>query len=233
MKKALIPLGLAVLLVGALPATAQRGRYVPDHQIRIYGGVFEPDGDSQYWNDKQLDFSADAATFDDFTLGIDYARHLQGRLRLMFGGSGYSADVDQFYLDFVDTNGQTILHTTSLDIQRATAAIAFDLLPRRAPLVPYVGVGGGLYIWELTEEGDFIDFLADPLEVFPARFQDEGEAFGWFFVAGVDVPISSGFSIFGQARWHDADNDLEGDFATLGDLDLGGAEATIGFAWSF
>ena len=54
---------------------------------------------------------------------------------------------------------------------------------------------------------------------------------------GVDVPVTENFSIFGQGRWHSAEDELGGDFEGLAadgsnaDIDLGGRELGIGLSW--
>lgn len=236
MKRIVTALAVIALVTVAVPASAQyrQHRYGGgDNALRIHAGLFTPDGDSEYWDGTFLDFTGDADDFEDVTIGFDYVRRLQGNLKLVVSGTAFEGEADQAYLDFVDTFGNDIFHTTTLQVTSATLGLAIDLAPRNAPLVPYLGAGGGLYAWDLEESGEFIDFLTDPPEIFPATFQDDGVVFGWYWMAGLDVPVGNTWSVFFQGRWHYAEDDLEADFVDLGKLDLGGREITAGFSWSF
>lgn len=220
----------AALVTASLPAAAQSGY---DNSVRVFFGQFEPEADSSYWNDTFNDFSGDASDFDDIVGGVEYSRALRGNLRLVVSGLGYEGSGNQEYRDFVDSAGDPILHSTTLTLSAATVGLAVDLAPRHAPVIPFVGVGGGLYAWELIEEGDFIDFVAHPPEVFGNTFDDDGATLGWYWTAGVTIPTSSSFALFVQGTWHHAEDDLEGDFADLGTLDLSGRQFVAGLSWSF
>jgi opacity protein-like surface antigen len=229
-------MGLA-MVIGALalaaPASAQSRYYGGDHSFRFWLGVFQPTADSQYWNDAFDTFTGEKSDFDDTTVGADFKFGLTGRTSLLLGGSYYEGTSDQSYRDYVDSFGNSITHTTRLDVAAATAAFVVDLTGRQAVVVPYVGVGGGFYAWRLEENGDFIDFTpADPT-VFSANFSDDGTTLGWFWLAGVDIPIGPRWSVFAEGRWQHLENDLGGDFSGLGKLDLAGRSITGGVAWRF
>lgn len=230
---------LALLAAVAAPAAAQRRPYLAENSIRFRLGLFEPDGNSEYWKFGELGdpdipvFTGGPDDFDDLLGGIDYIRWLGPRTGLMLSGSGWSGEANQAYLFFEDQFGGDIVHQTTLDVGSVTAGIVFNLLPRDRRLVPYVGIGGGLYAWDLEEFGDFIDFSVTPLEVFRGRFTDDGVTVGWYWQAGVRVGLSRAWSFFGELREHSAEDSLSGDFSGFGDLDLSGREITGGFSWDF
>lgn len=231
----------ALLLVLALPALAQYGRSTTsrDNEIRIRVGLFEPDGDSEYWqfgevsNPSSTVFTGTPGDFEDVVLGVEYVRYWGPRLGFTLGASGWEGREDQAYLFFEDQFGGDIVHETRVEVGTLTAGFLFNLFDRNRRIVPFVGIGGGLYIWNLEEAGDFIDFGVVPLEVFSTRFEDDGETFGWYWNAGLRVGITRNWSFFGEFRQHDADDDLAGDFEGFGDLDLSGEEITGGFVWTF
>lgn len=224
-------LATALLVVlAAVPASAQPfGR---EHTIRFRAGLFEPDGESQYWTDAAEVFTSDAEDFEDTLLGFDYKMGLSEHLGLLLSVSGYEGQETRNYLDFVDFQNREIRHDATLDVTSLTAGLVFDFAPN-AVVNPYVGVGGGLYSWELTESGRFIDFASPGLDIFRATFRDEGEAFGWYGQAGLEVPLSASWSLFAEGRWHDADDELSGEFEGFGDLDLSGRELSAGATWTF
>jgi opacity protein-like surface antigen len=227
----------AFALAAPVPAHAQShgggGYYAGDHAIRFRLGLFEPRGDLDYWNDSFDVFTGDTAEFEDVDFGVDFKLGLGSRTSILFSGNIYAGEADQAYRDFVDEFGDRIVHTTTLDVASATAAFVVDLAPRRSVVVPYVGVGGGIYAWSLEESGDFIDFVPlDPV-IFNDTFDDDGAALGWFWLVGLDVPVGPQWSFFAEARWQQVEDELGGDFEDLGDLDLSGRSISGGVAWRF
>ncbi len=220
----------------AAPAWAQGVGYRPysaSNELRFRLGLFEPDGESAYWQDKQVDFTGEPDDFEDLIAGIEYGRRLSARLRLILGGSTYSTETGQFYRDFVDQNGLDIAHDTRLEIGTLTAGVRASLTGPDAPVQPWIGAGGGLYFWSLEESGDFIDFAAAEPFIFSATFDDDGAVFGWHYGVGLDIPLGREISLFAEARWHEAEDELAADFEGLGDLDLSGREFSGGLAWRF
>jgi opacity protein-like surface antigen len=224
---------LAVLAI-ALPAAAQPGYGAgTDNAIRFRIGLFTPDADSEYWDDSFAVFTGDEDDFEDTVVGFDFRYGLTSRSGLLFSADFYEGEEDQAYLDFVDAAGFDIFHTTTLDVVSLTAAYTFDFAGPRATVIPYAGIGGGMYFWELEETGDFIDFVPVDPEIFATTFNDDGETFGWFWLAGVKFNMGPRWDLFVEGRWTDADDELSGDFEGLGDLDLSGRSITGGFSWKF
>lgn len=224
-------LAFAGLLLAVTPAWAQqrRGFYERDGAFRFHLGAFQPEGDSEYWLNKELDFTGGADDLENISFGLDYLLQLNRHLSLQFGGTLYSADTTQSYRDFVDNFGDRIRHDTSLGIASATVGVLFHPLGASAQISPYFGVGGGSYFWTLEEEGDFI---ASDDEIFFANLKDEGVAFGYYYLVGVEAPITSSLSIFGEGRWTQADDELSDDFESFGDLDLSGRTILVGLSWN-
>ena len=223
---------LALSAVTAAPAAAQF--YDRDHTLRFRGGLFEPEGDSEYWEDSESLFTGDAAELEDALLGFDYELGLgdSGHLSLLLSASGFSGEDDREDLFFVDELGNPIVHTVTLDVASFTAGLKLDLFPR-GPVRPYVGVGGGYYVWDLEEEGDFVFSGPQFDEIFFDTFQDDGATLGYYFMGGVAIPFNESWGIFAEGRWHFAEDELGGDFEDFGDLDLSGREISGGVSWTF
>ncbi len=224
-----------VSLVSASPAAFAGGfgHYGGQNSIRIHGGSFEPDGASAYWVDKEIDFFGSAEDFDDFLFAVDWVHYVSSRIAIVGSLSGYEGSSLQSYRDFITGDGGDIFHQATLDMGSAEVGVLVHLLSGDAVVLPYVGVGVGLYDWSLSEDGDFLDFGFDPPALFNDLFIEEGEAIGTFFLVGVEVPIGSSWSVFGEAKWSDVDDELTGDFAGLGPLDLSGQSVTAGVAFNF
>jgi opacity protein-like surface antigen len=232
MKTIRTPILIALLAtLAALPAAAQRRPYGNDGgTLRLRFGEFTPAGDNDYWIDKRADFTGDEDDFADDLVAVDYLHPLGPRMGLLISASSWEADAAQEYDDYEDPDGRGIFHTTSFELTSLEAGLVWNLTDRNAAISPYIGIGGGYYDWSLSEDGEFIDF-AD-LSIFDARFTDSGDSFGWFWVAGVEVPVAASWRLFAEGRWSEVEDDLSGDFEGLGTLELSGTTIAFGVGWS-
>ncbi len=151
-RKTRVIIALTMLLLAALPALAQSGsqRYYPerDGAFRFRLGAFQPEGDSEYWTEKEEDFTGSADDFENISLGADYLFPLNSRLSLMFSGSLFEGDTTNAYRDFEDNFGNRIRHDTTLGIASGTIGLLVHLAPPDFAIQPYIGAGGGSYFWE-------------------------------------------------------------------------------------
>jgi opacity protein-like surface antigen len=224
------------LLVGALallvvaPAGAQGSG---DSSFRFRIGLYEPDAESEYWQDKLDVWTGNASDFEDTALGVDYVMGIGSRTSAVFSVDAWEGEATQAYRDYVDDQGNDIRHVTSLEATSLSLGLRLDLIRKRGPVVPYVGVGGGFYWWELTEAGDFIDFGVEPAEIFSTVYASDGAAFGYYWNAGVELYLSPDWAVVLEGRWHDVDDDLSDDLDDLGTLDLSGQQITAGLSFRF
>ena len=233
-----LALGAFALALTLFPAAAaaQSGYYgpgAPRNVLRFEVGLFSPEGDSAYWNEKALEFTGDASDFDDVSAGFDYLRLFNERLGLLVSTSFWEGDSPQSYLDFTDQLGAPIRHTTTLEIFSLNVGVIGYLGPRSWPVIPYLGAGGGFYFYDLSESGDFINFALPEPVVFSDTFTDDGSTLGYYGQAGLEIPLSSMWSIHVEGRWQWAESDLGGDFDGFGALDLSGSEFRAGASWKF
>jgi hypothetical protein len=219
---------------GAQPTPSGPGPwYGPEQSIRLRVGGFQPQGDSQYWDEKERDFTGDAKDLKDAFGEIAYQIDLAPLFGLRFTGTTFEGQNDQAYRDFTDEDDNDITHTTTLEIASATVGGVFYLAPRQSAFRPYLGAGAGLYAWRLEEDGSFIDFTPPPAVIFDATLEAEGTAFGYYALAGFEVPLGRSASFFAEGRWTQAEDDLEDDFVDFGKLDLSGTDVGAGIAWRF
>lgn len=217
------------LLMTTVPAWAQRGYYERDGAFRLHAGVFQLDGDSEYWDEKFLGFTGEVDDFENVSIGGDYIWSLNRHVGLQLSGNYFSGDSTQAYRGFVDNFGDRIRHDTTLEIASFTGGFLFSPFGPDAPVIPYAGVGGGIYSWRLEEDGDFIAANDD---IFSATLEADGLAFGYYGLVGLEVPLSPRFSVFAEGRWTEAEDELEGDFEGFGDIDLSGREFLAGISWN-
>ncbi len=221
----------AAAAVLASPAAAQY--YAPENGLRIRAGLFTPEASGEYFDGIFTDFTGNADDFEDGTIGVEYSRAIGPMIDLLVGGSYFESRQSQAYRDFEDSDGLPIVHDTTLEASNFELGLRLRLAPAHAAVVPYVGGGGTMVAYRLTEEGDFIDFNPPPAEIFSDHFEAEGTAVGYFLMAGLDIPIGRDFGLFVEGRWRDAKDDLADDFEDFGELDLSGREITGGVTWRF
>lgn len=253
MKKTLvIGAALAALFLAAAPALAAEPRYYPREspaasppgpdagQFRIKLGMFNPDGESNYWTDENFAyFTGDISDFDDLYGGLDFLWSASKNISIVLSLEFYEGEVLQAYQPLPEPypDLSDLSHTSRLEMTPLTLGVLFFPAGRHAGLVPYLGAGGGLYWWEYSESGDFcyFDVPGDPscVEALGQTYVAEGVEAGWFAVAGLDIPVTPAWSVFGEAKWMSATADLGDDFEGLGELDLSGVAYMAGFSWRF
>jgi len=148
----------------------------------------------------------------------------------MFSASYYQTTLGQSYRNFLDQNNNRIRHDTDYEI--GSGSVAYVLFPAgtHTPVIPYLGAGVGLYSWRLREAGDFIDF-SHGNAIFSAVNVDSGTAFAYFFVAGLEVPVTRHLAILVDGRYTKSHDTLGGDFEGFGRLDLSGGQVVGGVAF--
>jgi len=229
-------LALAIVAASLLsfPAEAQGNwRRGDNGSARLRVGLFEPDGDSEYWDDSFSVFTGRPADFEDYVMAFDYLWRIGPSTGIMFTVGYYEGDTTQAYRDWVDADGYDIPHRTSLEIADLNAAWVFQLNRPGASFQPYLGVGGGFVQWGLEESGYFIDFSDDAQPVVFAHYKADGSTLQWFVMLGAEVPLGTRWSFVIDGRWRNADDELGDDFAGFGTLDLSGNEYSAGFATRF
>jgi hypothetical protein len=225
---------LLITLFAVLPARAQRHWQPGDEgSIRFFLGQFDPDGSSEYWDDKFSDFTGTSSDFNDFVFLVDYRLPVSESSAVLFNIGWYEGASTQAYRDWVDASGRPIRHKTSLRTFETAAAWIYEIGARQHPVTPYLGAGGGFLWWELIERGDFIDFTDEDLPIINTWYGANDVTLELFGVAGLDINFGGPWSLVGQARYRWADDELGGNFAGFGTLDLSGFDYVFGAAFHF
>ena len=224
-----------IAVIVATQSAEAQGNWRPGDfgAIRFRLGLFEPEANSQYWDDKFHDFTGSASDLEDLIWGADYIWRTSQRSGVLFGTSFFNGDMTQAYRDYVDESGNDIRHTTALELYDFYAGYTYRFGNRSWRVVPYAGAGAGLLYWKLRESGYFIDFADPGLPVFWGDYRADGWTWEGFALAGLDVPLSFRWSFFFEGRYRWSEAELGNDFSGLGTIDLSGPELTAGFSWNF
>ncbi len=225
-------LAIAIAALWSVSAEAQ-GNWRPGDfgSWRFFMGIFEPTASSQYWDETLEVFSGSGSDFEDLVFGTDYLWRTSRHGGVLFGVSFYDGKTTQAYLDWVDLEDNDIAHLTTLGLADVSAAYVVQL--GRSSIRPYLGAGGGLLWWRLTEEGSFIDFGDDELPIIFASYRADSTTWELFALAGFDFRLSHRWSFFFEGRYRWADDELNKDFAGFGTIDLSGFQAVGGFSYNF
>jgi hypothetical protein len=177
----------------------------------------------------------------------------------MFSIDGYSRQKRGFYNDFVGEviepdvyafdygEGFLIEHVFSVSVTPIQLSLKLSPLGRRGKIIPYIGGGGGLYLWNVRLYGEMIDFSAadvfyDPnidefvlgYQVFDTDAREEGKfAIGFHGFAGFMFPIANRITIDVEFKYNYVDGNLTDAFIGFEPFDLGGYQVTIGVNYWF
>jgi len=138
---------------------------------------------------------------------------------------------------FDTTTGASIASELKLRIVPFTATFRYLPLGHRAPVVPYVGGGVGIYGWRYSESGSFVDYTPPVPKnppIFNGTFVGSGSATGPVVLGGVKFPmgpLEPGFEV----RWQKAQANLPGPptFESGRVIDLGGLNYLFTFGIRF
>lgn len=235
-------LAAATLASSALAVFAQGTP--PNNSFQFRLGGFFPHGGGEMWNGNEQTFTLDTSDFQDPVFGFSCVVSVNNHLEVGFNLDFYDDTVRSSYLDWVDEDGYPIFHDTTLEMMPATVDVRF--LPagrfgirgsagQRHVIQPvfYLGAGVGFNVWEYEETGDFLDFGQEPPAVFPSRFVESGTEFETHALAGLELPLGPTWGLLFEGRYSWSSVDPGGDFAGLGDLDLGGFSAFTGLTVRF
>ncbi len=218
---------VSLLLVSFLLVTlsAQAG------SISIRVGKYSPIGGSDLWVENTETFNFVVSDFNFIFGGAEFTVELNEFVDLAFGIDAYSRRVNTHYREFVRDDGTEIRQEIRLTVVPLTTGLRFLPLGKFRVVSPYVTGGFGLYPYEYTEDGEFIDFAT--FDIFGARFRDSGVGWGGYAAAGIEVTVTRGFLVFGEYRRHWVYRQHGGDFRDFGDFDLDARQIAFGLTFRF
>lgn len=231
-----IPCAAAVAILmfaGATDAQAQITRVEPRQSIGVNFGYFmvRPE-ESRVRGDVLIADLTDpeplAFNINDFNgpaVGGEWLFGLGDYLEGGVGAGFYQRTVPSVYLRVVNEGGREIEQDLKLRIVPLSATVRF--LPiGRGGVEPYVGAGIGVFNWQYSEVGEFVDTFDS--SVFRGRFRDNGTTAGPVLLGGIRFPVADIWMLGGEIRYQKAEGTIGADADLLGDrIDLGGWNAGV------
>jgi hypothetical protein len=177
--------------------------------------------------------------YSAFSGSLEAAFNLTPRAELVVGAAMSRRRVDSEYRKWVDNNDKPIEQMTRFSRTPLTVGLKWNLAPAgRAVsrlvwvpnrLVPYVAAGGGMMQWRFQQEGDFVDFQTNTLDVFKSTLQDKGWAPMAYAATGLSWSINPSLAVTGEARYDMASAPLRGSFSGFDKISLSGVGLSAGF----
>lgn len=253
MRKALIPLTLAVLALTAVPAAANLASFRLSFNI--------PSMKSDFWTTEFDQMTITRSGFQETSFGFNYELFLTRSISLVFGLDTFSKSKSGFYKGYVGyrfEQGDFAFpdayygefqprHTIRYSVTPLQVSVKLTPFGRRVKLIPYFGAGVGLYLYNLRMNGDMIDFSDEytfddsdgtEVPVFPIYYVDVRESnfgrigFGYQLFGGLMYPIGNRMTIDGTFQYNSATANMKA-FQGFEPLDLGGFQVSIGFNYWF
>jgi len=238
------PIVVFVLCTIASPAAAQNTPSPPSPDF-LFGrpaGSFTVRGSWLFaragsdWYDfvtKQL--TLDRRDFDAPGIAADVGITVSDRLQVVIGTGFTQSSSTSEYRQFVDNNRLPINQATRLREADLTGSVRMALQPGRRisslawiprGVNPFVGAGGGMVWYALSQTGDFVDFT--DRSVFTDVFASNGWAPAAHVFAGVDVRVARRLFATVDVRYRWAAADLTRDWIDFDPIDLSGLHLSAG-----
>jgi len=216
----------------------------PVGSFTLRGGYALATAGSDVFADATSQLTLDKRDFSSLTYGGDFAYSIKPRIDLVFDGSVSSTSKQSEFRDFIDNNDQPIEQSTKYRRVPLTFGMRYYLMDRGRSVgqfayipsryAPYVGIGAGVMYYRFQQEGDFVDFQTDNMEIFPAKLASSGWTPMAHGSAGLDYNVGPWLALTGEARYQWARAELDRDvFEGYEKIDLSGVTGTVGFKVRF
>ena len=185
---------------------------------------------------EKKDFRAQGLAFD---LGLPVSSRMNANAGLEYNRASAPSEDRAF----IEADGSPIRQDTQLTQFNVTGSLELALVPRgraigqfawiTAPVVPYVGAGGGLLWYRFDQTGDFVDSLDPELPIFFAQLRSEGWTTNTHVFGGVDIKMTRRLLLSTEARYVWADATMGLDFVGFEPIDLSGLRIAGGIRLLF
>ena len=202
--------------------------------IYVLGSYLSPNGRSDIFEQNRTETTFDTDDLNDFgtTFGYD---HFIGKY-LNVGGSVtyYQEDAGGRDRAFARPGGGPAERNFRLKLIPLEFNARALPVGRDVPVIPYIGGGVGLYLWEYEEAGDFvIDRNAGP-RIISDRASSDGRALGFNLHGGIQIPFSRSAALIVEVKHLYVNDDLDDDlFDRFEPIDLSSIIYSAGISFSF
>jgi hypothetical protein len=241
--------GAFALVAIAGPAAAQsNGKGFlfkrPLGSFSLHAGYAVASAGSDVFSEATRQLTLDKGDFSALAYGGDIAFALTPRTDLVFMGEFSASNANSEFRAFEDNNDQPIEQATHYKRLPLTLGLRYYLTDRGRSVgqfawipsrySPFVGIGAGAMWYRFRQDGDFVDFNTEDLEVFSADLQSSGWTPMAQGTAGLDYTIGPWFALTAEGRYGWAKARLDPNvFEGFEKIDLSGFAGTLGFKVRF
>lgn len=222
-------------------------------------GFFFPQAKSDLWDIEFENMNFQRSDFQNSSFGFSYEYFFSRELSFMFSIDGYTKQKTGSYVGYVQElidnydyafnfgEGQPISHVFSVSVTPIQASLKLTPLGRKMRVIPYVGGGVGLYLWNVRLQGEMIDFdQPEEFEVietgeivwgWPVFLTDAREEsklkIGFHAFGGLMIPIASRISAEAEFKYNFVRGTFTEAFEGFEAFDLSGYQISIGLNYWF
>ncbi len=221
-------------------------------------GIFVPRAQSDLWITEFDQMSFTKNNYITTNFGFAYEYFLTREVSLVIGVDSYSKNKLGSYNDYIgislvegdfafpieDYQGDFFPnHAFNVTITPIQLSLKLSPMGRTGKIIPYVGGGVGLYLWNVRLNGYFIDFddvyiyIPDNIDIFPIDPVDAWEnnrlSFGYHAFGGVMVPFTRRMTVEVEFKYNRADGQLKEAFIGFEPFDLTSYQVSLGLNYWF
>jgi hypothetical protein len=224
-------------------------------------GYFIPRADSDLW---QIEFENMDFTKTDFqhsSFCFSYEYFFTRYSSLLISVEGYNEQQVGYYRDYVgyqDFDGTwaypneyegEFIPNHVFAVSSTPILLSIKILPlgRANKIIPYVGAGGGIFLWSVQLEGDMIDFsdewydTVEQVSIYPiysTYAEERGRiTFGAHVFGGLMIPVANRLSMEAEFKYNYVEASFSDDqysgFQGFEPFDLSGYQISIGVNYWF
>ena len=239
---------LAAVAWAALPARAGAQLsgdgflfHRPIATLTVRAGYDRPFGGGDVFGEFADRLTLDRGALGSATGSAELAFGVARNVDLAFGAGLASARRSSEFRHFVNEDDSPIRQTTSLRRVPLTASAKVYLTPRGrsvgslawipARFTPFVGAGGGVEYYRLSQEGRFVD--ESTLKIFASSYGSSGWVPSAHAFAGADLSLSPRLVASTEVRYTGARGAPKGEFTDFDRIDLSGLAVAAGIGVRF
>jgi len=216
----------------------------PVGSFSFRGGYAVASAGSDVFTDATSQLTLSKSDFSSFVWGGDISYSTSARTDLVFDGEFMTSSTPSEFRKWVDNNDQPIEQSTKFRRLPLTIGLKYYLMDRGREVsqfayipsryAPYIGVGVGAMYYRFGQNGDFVDFNTDNLEVFRADIGDSGWTPTVNGTLGFDYNVGPWLVLSTQGRYDWAKARLDPkQFEGYEKIDLAGFAGSVGFRVRF
>ena len=249
MKKCLI---LSLSLILLVPSLAFSDIFT------FKGGYLQLQMRSDLWGTEFENMHLGKKDYYDTLFGLGYEYFINRQVSFILSVEWYDNAKTGIYKDFIGDTidgddyafdygvGFEIEHVFSVSIVPIQASLKLMPGRRAGTIIPYIGGGIGLYLWNVRIQGDMVNFTESELfydpdldadvegyAIYPADARENRVSIGFHGFAGIMVPLVRRVSLDIEAKYNYAEGTLKDSFQGFEPFDLSGFQVTAGLSLWF